>query len=47
MEQIKIGTSGLTTSRIGLGTWAIGAGCGVAPMMLNQSRQSAPPWNGA
>jgi aryl-alcohol dehydrogenase-like predicted oxidoreductase len=24
MEQIKIGTSGLTTSRIGLGTWAIG-----------------------
>lgn len=24
MEQIEIGTSGLTTSRIGLGTWAIG-----------------------
>jgi aryl-alcohol dehydrogenase-like predicted oxidoreductase len=24
MEQIKIGTSGLTTSRVGLGTWAIG-----------------------
>jgi aryl-alcohol dehydrogenase-like predicted oxidoreductase len=24
MEKIKIGTSGLTTSRIGLGTWAIG-----------------------
>src|SRR5215831_5852713 len=24
MEQIAIGTSGLTTSRVGLGTWAIG-----------------------
>jgi aryl-alcohol dehydrogenase-like predicted oxidoreductase len=24
VEQIKIGTSGLTTSRVGLGTWAIG-----------------------
>src|ERR671926_1552984 len=24
MEQIEIGTSGLKTSRIGLGTWAIG-----------------------
>ena len=24
MEQIAIGTSGLNTSRIGLGTWAIG-----------------------
>jgi aryl-alcohol dehydrogenase-like predicted oxidoreductase len=24
MEQITIGTSGLTTSRVGLGTWAIG-----------------------
>jgi len=36
MEQIKIGTSGLTTSRIGL----------AALMMLSQSRQSAPLWNG-
>jgi aryl-alcohol dehydrogenase-like predicted oxidoreductase len=24
MEQIEIGTSGLSASRIGLGTWAIG-----------------------
>src|ERR1700757_3242205 len=24
MERIKIGSSGITTSRIGLGTWAIG-----------------------
>jgi aryl-alcohol dehydrogenase-like predicted oxidoreductase len=24
MEQIAIGTSGLKTSRVGLGTWAIG-----------------------
>src|ERR1700689_672183 len=24
MEQIAIGTTGLTTSRVGLGTWAIG-----------------------
>ena len=35
MEQIKIGTSGLTTSRIGL----------AALMMLSQSRQFAPLWN--
>jgi aryl-alcohol dehydrogenase-like predicted oxidoreductase len=47
MEQIKIGTSGLTTSRVALGTWAIGGWMWGALMKLNQSRQSAPLWNAA
>jgi len=47
MDQIAIGTSGLHTSRIGLGTWAIGGWMWAVPTKPSPSRRYALPWNGA